>query len=104
MSAQALVGREHELALLDERLMAAGDRGSALVVRGDAGMGKSALLQAARRSAVDQGLATLMTALSPACTGCCDPFLALSTGSRYPSERRYRPPSVSVRRPRLTSS
>jgi DNA-binding CsgD family transcriptional regulator len=62
MSAQALAGREHELALLEERLMMAGDRGGALVVCGDAGMGKSALLQAARRSAVDHGLATLMTA------------------------------------------
>ena len=62
MSAQALAGREHELALLDERLTAAGDRGGALVVRGDAGIGKSALLQAARRSAVDRGLATLVTA------------------------------------------
>jgi DNA-binding CsgD family transcriptional regulator len=62
MSAQALAGREHELALLDERLTAAGDRGGALVVRGDAGIGKSALLQAARRSAVDRGLASLVTA------------------------------------------
>jgi DNA-binding CsgD family transcriptional regulator len=62
MSAQALAGRERELALVDERLMLASHRGSALVVCGDAGMGKSALLQAARRRAVDHGLATLMTA------------------------------------------
>ena len=61
MPAQPLAGREHELAVLAERLLAAGDRGGALVVRGDPGMGKSALLQAARRSAVDQGLATLVT-------------------------------------------
>jgi DNA-binding CsgD family transcriptional regulator len=40
----------------------AGDRGSALVVRGEAGVGKSSLLEAARRSAADRGLATLMTA------------------------------------------
>ena len=61
-AAQALAGREHELALFDERLLAVSDRGSTLVVRGDPGMGKSALLQAARRSAVDHGLATLVTA------------------------------------------
>jgi DNA-binding CsgD family transcriptional regulator len=56
------VGREHELALIDEQLMRAGDQGSALVVRGEAGVGKSSLLEAARRGAAERGLATLMTA------------------------------------------
>src|SRR5580693_6015523 len=42
--------------------MRAGDQGSAFVVRGEAGIGKSALLEAARRSAFDSGTATLMTA------------------------------------------
>ena len=42
--------------------MRASDQGSALVVRGEAGVGKSSLLDATRRSATDRGLATLMTA------------------------------------------
>ena len=62
--------------------MLAGGQGSALVVRGEAGMGKSALLEAARRSAIDRGLATLMTAgfqseAHVAFAGlhrCCGPF------------------------------
>jgi DNA-binding CsgD family transcriptional regulator len=62
VSALTLVGREHELALIEDRLMRAGDQGSAFVVRGEAGVGKSSLLEAARRNATDRGLATLMTA------------------------------------------
>jgi predicted ATPase len=62
VSALTLVGREHELALIEDRLMRAGDQGSSLVVRGEAGVGKSSLLEAARRNATDHGLATLMTA------------------------------------------
>jgi DNA-binding CsgD family transcriptional regulator len=62
VSALTLVGREHELALIEDRLVQAGDQGGALVVRGEAGVGKSSLLEAARRSAADRGLATLMTA------------------------------------------
>jgi DNA-binding CsgD family transcriptional regulator len=57
-----LVGREHELAQVEERLALAGERGGALVVRGEAGVGKSALLEAARSSADGRGLVTLATA------------------------------------------
>jgi DNA-binding CsgD family transcriptional regulator len=57
-----LVGREDELAQVEKRLGLAGERGGALVVRGEAGVGKSALLEAARGSAADRGLATLATA------------------------------------------
>jgi DNA-binding CsgD family transcriptional regulator len=57
-----LLGREHELAQVEERLGLAGERGGALVVRGEAGVGKSALLEAARSSAAGRGLATLATA------------------------------------------
>jgi DNA-binding CsgD family transcriptional regulator len=62
VSALTLVGREHELALIEERLVRADDQGSVFVIRGEAGVGKSSLLEAAHRSAADQGLATLMTA------------------------------------------
>jgi DNA-binding CsgD family transcriptional regulator len=62
VSGLTLVGREHELALLEERLAQAADRGGALIVRGEAGVGKSALLETARRNALDSGTATLMTA------------------------------------------
>jgi DNA-binding CsgD family transcriptional regulator len=61
VSAPVLVGREDELASLHERLLLAGDRGGALVVRGEAGVGKSALLEAARLSAAHSGMATLVT-------------------------------------------
>jgi DNA-binding CsgD family transcriptional regulator len=62
VSALTLVGREHELALIEDRLVQAGDQGGALVVRGEPGVGKSSLLEVARRTASDRGLATLMTA------------------------------------------
>jgi DNA-binding CsgD family transcriptional regulator len=62
VSALTLVGRERELAFIEEQLARADDQGSALVVRGEAGVGKSSLLAAARRSAADRSLATLMTA------------------------------------------
>ena len=94
-AAQVLAGREHELALFDERLLAVSDRGSTLVVRGDPGMGKSALLQAARRSAVDHGLATLVTAGFQS-----EAHIAFAGLHRL----RYRPPSVCTRQPRRTSS
>jgi DNA-binding CsgD family transcriptional regulator len=60
--APALIGREPELALIEDHLAVVGERGGALVVRGEAGIGKSALLEAARRSAAGRGLATLSTA------------------------------------------
>ena len=42
-----LVGRERELEQLDRMVDRLGTRGGALVLRGDAGIGKSALLRAA---------------------------------------------------------
>ncbi|SNY72211.1 ATP-binding protein [Paractinoplanes atraurantiacus] len=59
MSEQALYGREAELRLLDGLVRDDPGRGSALVVRGEAGIGKSALLAAARRAAVAEGLLVL---------------------------------------------
>jgi DNA-binding NarL/FixJ family response regulator len=46
-----LLGREDELAQLHDLIDGIGQRGGALVVRGDAGIGKSALLEAAARRA-----------------------------------------------------
>ena len=46
---QTLVGRERECGLLDGMLAALTHRGSALLLRGDPGMGKSVLLDYAAR-------------------------------------------------------
>src|SRR5215469_9144810 len=46
-----LFGRERELRIIDELLDSAIDRGSALLVRGEAGVGKTALLDAAKSRA-----------------------------------------------------
>jgi DNA-binding CsgD family transcriptional regulator len=55
----ALIGREREGAGLDALLDRVGDRGHAVVVRGEAGVGKSALLEDTRLAAVERGMATL---------------------------------------------
>ena len=47
---RALRGRERELGVIEELLARAGDRGGALVVRGEVGVGKSALLEDAHWS------------------------------------------------------
>ncbi|MBV9049911.1 MAG: AAA family ATPase, partial [Solirubrobacterales bacterium] len=57
-----LVGRQSELVLLDGMLDGIHDGGTALVWRGEAGVGKSALLDAARASAQRRGINTLWTA------------------------------------------
>jgi DNA-binding CsgD family transcriptional regulator len=57
----ALPGRGRELRALEELLERVGERGGALVVRGEAGVGKSALLEAARRMASSRGMAVLAT-------------------------------------------
>ena len=62
MSKQPLVGREDELRAIGSLLEAAGDRGGALLVRGEPGIGKSTLLEAARREAAERGLRVLAAA------------------------------------------
>jgi ABC-type transport system involved in cytochrome c biogenesis ATPase subunit len=49
MSMQPLVGRDREIRVLDDVLDHINERGGALVVRGEAGIGKSSLLAIARR-------------------------------------------------------
>jgi DNA-binding CsgD family transcriptional regulator len=54
-----LVGRERERRLLAERLAAVGTRGAALVLRGEPGIGKSALLEEATHAAAGRGMLVL---------------------------------------------
>jgi len=56
-----LLGRDDELARLYDLIDGIGQHGGALVVRGEPGIGKSALLDVARRTAVDRELAVLTT-------------------------------------------
>jgi DNA-binding CsgD family transcriptional regulator len=61
-TAQALFGRGCELALLDDLVRGTRERGAALVVRGDAGIGKSAVIAEAGRRARRRGMTVLGTA------------------------------------------
>src|SRR5271167_5051582 len=56
-----LIGRNDEVALLDALLDGVRDRGGALVIRGEPGIGKSALLELARGRASSLGARTLAT-------------------------------------------
>lgn len=60
MSIQPLFGRDRELRVLDDVLERVNERGGALVVRGEAGIGKSALLATARPHAADHGMRVLI--------------------------------------------
>jgi DNA-binding CsgD family transcriptional regulator len=64
-----LLGREPELALLDQFLARIPDHGASLVLRGDPGIGKTALLSAAAETAGSLGLTVLRTAGAPTETG-----------------------------------
>ena len=55
-----LLGREHELARLYGLIDGIGERGGALVVRGEPGIGKSALLEVVRRMAAERGFGVLI--------------------------------------------
>jgi DNA-binding CsgD family transcriptional regulator len=57
-----LLGRDRDLAELYALVDGIEDRGGALVVRGEAGIGKSALLAAARERALERGVTVLSTA------------------------------------------
>ncbi|UUY02306.1 AAA family ATPase [Svornostia abyssi] len=60
-----LVGRDEELALIDGLLARGRDRGEALLLHGDAGIGKSAIAGAAIRRARDGGATVLTTTGAP---------------------------------------
>src|SRR5215469_7005465 len=56
---QALYGRDREFRVLDDLLDGVNECGAALVVRGEAGVGKSALLASASARAKAQGMLVL---------------------------------------------
>ena len=58
---ETLVGREQELAALHKLLDGVGDRGAGLVLRGEPGIGKSALLTEASHHAAGEGMTVLST-------------------------------------------
>ncbi len=67
MSEAALFGREHELRVLEQHIDAVNERGRALLIRGNAGVGKTALLEAATTFATGRGMSILSAAgLKPA--------------------------------------
>ena len=57
-----VLGRDRDLAELYALVDGIEDRGGALVVRGEAGIGKSTLLAAARERALDRGVTVVSTA------------------------------------------
>jgi predicted ATPase len=59
MAELPLVGRERELGVVDDLVDRVRDRGGTLVIRGQAGIGKSALLAAANRRAAERGMLVL---------------------------------------------
>jgi DNA-binding CsgD family transcriptional regulator len=65
MSATATVGREREREIITGLLAAVHERGAALIVRGEPGIGKSALLAEAAAGAAGQGMLVLPTSGAP---------------------------------------
>jgi DNA-binding CsgD family transcriptional regulator len=59
---ELLFGRDAELRILEQRLDSVGEHGSALLVRGDPGVGKTSVLAAAKKLASERRLAVLSTA------------------------------------------
>lgn len=61
MTPTPLVGRDREIAVLDDLFRGMPERGGALVVRGEAGIGKSSILNAAGVRARERGMQVLTT-------------------------------------------
>ncbi|MGA8726238.1 MAG: AAA family ATPase [Acidimicrobiales bacterium] len=59
--APSLIGRDKETALLEDRLDRIDREGCGVVIRGDPGVGKSAILDEARRYALERGLTVIAT-------------------------------------------
>jgi DNA-binding NarL/FixJ family response regulator len=59
MDSELLLGREAELGILEQKLDNVGERGAALLIRGDPGVGKSSILAAARRLGTERRMSVL---------------------------------------------
>src|SRR5579863_3846017 len=85
-----LFGRGRELRVIDEQLDSVNDRGSALLVRGEAGVGKTAILEAAKLRATSRGMSLLAATGVPSETSL--PFAGLYELLRPIAERTQRLP------------
>ena len=65
LSSAVLLGRDQELGTIDSLLDGIGDGGGSMLIRGEAGLGKSALLDEAEARAAGRGIAVLRTAGAP---------------------------------------
>jgi predicted ATPase len=70
-----LFGRERELRVIEERLDSVSDGGGALLIRGEAGVGKTALLEAAKLRAASRAMTMLVATGVPSETNL--PFAGL---------------------------
>jgi predicted ATP-dependent serine protease len=82
LSSEALLGREQELGGIDGLLDAIAEHGGSMLIRGEAGLGKSALLDEAGARATGRGIAVLRTAGAPSETQLA--FSGLRRGGRRP--------------------
>ena len=85
-----LFGRERELRVIEEQLDSVSDRGSALLVRGEAGVGKTAILEAAKSRAAAREMPLLAATGVPSETNL--PFAGLYELLRPIVERTERLP------------
>lgn len=85
-----LFGRERELRFIDAQLDGVGDRGSASLIRGEAGVGKTAILEAAKSRALSRKMSLLAATGVPSETNL--PFAGLYELLRPIVERTERLP------------
>src|SRR5580692_2904332 len=85
-----LVGRERELRVIEEQLDSVSDRGIALLIRGEAGVGKTAILEAAQSRAAVRDMSLLAATGVPSETNL--PFAGLYELLRPIVERTERLP------------
>jgi hypothetical protein len=96
LMAPELVGRASEILVVEALLAGIADGSGSLLVLGDPGIGKSALVEAASRHAADGGIRVLACAgvrarrssRSPGCTSCCGRCWPTRTACRAASGTR----------------